>query len=383
MLRRQFLTRTAQTGLTVAAPSFVTRAWAQEGVNAKTITIGSSAALTGPLGVFGQDLKLGIDAAMNQINAKGGVHGRALQLRLADDGYAPARTAENVKAMLGDGSVFALLSCMGTANNAAILPMVEDSRIPYVAPITGASSLRKAPTRNVFHVRASYTDEAQRLVAKLLEMGISNVAVVYMDNPFGKEVLSDLQRALADKGIKPAAAAALATDGKNLDAAVAQTLAAKPAAVLLGTAGAATTGLVAALRKSSPMMPIAGLSVAMTSEGIKQLGTAASGLAITMVFPDANRTRLEVVRDYQSAMRSIAKTEFTLGSLEGYINTRLLAEGLQRAGRDVSRDKLRAALASIHKFDLGGFNLDYSAAPYVGSKYVDLGIFSSGGKFAG
>ncbi len=381
MLRRQFISRAAQTSLVVAAPAFVTRAWAQEGVNAKTITIGSSAALTGPLGGFGMDMKTGIDAALAQINTKGGIHGRSLQLQMADDGYAPARSADNVKKMLGDGGVFALLSCMGTANNAAILPMVEASAIPYVAPLTGASSLRKAPTRNVFHVRASYTDEAQRLVNKLLGMSIENIAVVYLDNPFGKEVLADVQRALAAKGHKPVAEVALAADGKNVDAAVAQTLASKPAAVLLGTAGAASTGLVAAIKKSSPLLPIAGLSVAMTIEGVKQLGQAASGIAITMVFPDANRAKLEVVRDYQSAMRAAGKTEFGLGSLESYINTRLLAEGLQRAGRDVSRDKLRNALASVHSFDLGGFSLDYSAAPYVGSKFVDLGILGVGGRF--
>jgi branched-chain amino acid transport system substrate-binding protein len=381
MQRRQFISRISQASVLAAAPTFVTRAWAQEGVNAKTIVIGSSAALTGPLGGYGADLKAGVEAAMAQINAKGGIHGRALQLQMADDAYVPSRTMDNVKKMVNDGSVFALMSCIGTPNNAAILPMVEETGLPYVAPLTGASSLRKSGMRNVFHVRASYTDEAQRLASKLVGMGIGSIAIVYLDNPYGKEVLADAQRALAAQGVKAVAEVALATDGKNLDAVVAQVIASKPAAVFLGTAGAASTGLVAAIKKVSPMMPIAGLSVAITSDGIKQLGNAASGIAMTMVFPDANRAKVAVVRDYQAAMRTMGKTDYTLGSLESYINTLVLAEGIERAGRDISRARLRSALASLRSFDVGGFTVDYSTAPYVGSKFVDLGVLASGGRF--
>jgi branched-chain amino acid transport system substrate-binding protein len=165
---------------------------------------------------------------------------------------------------------------------------------------------------------------------------------------------------------------------------VSQVSAARPGAVLLGTAGAASVGLIAALKKSSPMLPVAGLSVTLTADGLKGLGAAASGLALTMVFPDPYRAKTQVVRDYQAAMRAIGQQEFSLGSLESYVNTRVLAEGLERAGRDVTRAKLRTALGSVQKFDLGGFSVDYAAAsPFVGSKYVDLGVLGAGGRFLG
>jgi branched-chain amino acid transport system substrate-binding protein len=382
MQRRHFLSLIPQATVLASAPAFIRPAMAQDGVNARTVTIGCSGALSGPLAGFGQDLKIGTEAAMTQINAKGGIHGRALQLQMMDDAYVPARTVENVKKMVGESSVFALMSCIGTPNNAAILPMVEESNLPYVAPMTGANSLRK-PSKNVFHVRASYGDETTRLVAKLVEMGIKNLAIVYLDNPFGKEVLADANKTLAASGIKAAAELALATDGKNLQAVIDQTVAAKPAAVFLATAGAASTGLVAGIKKISPMMPIAGLSVALTNDGLKQLGAATAGLAITMVLPDPNRARIEIVRDYHSAMNAMGRKEYSLGSLESYVNTRVLAEALQRAGRDVSRAKLQNALASLRNFDLDGFSINYQAAPYVASKYVDLGVMGANGRFIG
>jgi branched-chain amino acid transport system substrate-binding protein len=382
MQRRHFLSLVPQAAVLASAPAFIRPAFAQDGVNARTITIGCSAALSGPLAGFGQDLKIGVDAAMTQINAKGGIHGRALQLQMMDDAYVPTRTAENVKKMIAESSVFALMSCIGTPNNAAILPMVEEGNLPYVAPMTGANSLRKS-SKNVFHVRASYGDETTRLVAKLVEMGIKNLAIVYLDNPFGKEVLADANKALAASGIKATAEVALATDGKNLQQVVEQTIAAKPAAVFLATAGAASTGLVAGIKKISPMMPIAGLSVALTNDGLKQLGNATAGLAITMVFPDPNRARIELVRDYHAAMNAMGRKEYSLGSLEAYVNTRVMAEALQRTGRDVSRAKLQQALASLRNFDLDGFMVNYQASPYVASKYVDLGVMGANGRFIG
>ena len=383
MLRRRFLSLAPPLAALSVAPAFIGRVHAQEALGARHVTIGCSGALTGPLGGFGVELKYGVDAAMKEINGKGGVEGRQLQFLMVDDAYVPQRTSENVKKMIGDNSVFALMSCIGTPNNQAIVPVIEEANLPYIAPLTGASSLRKAGMRNVFHVRASYTDETQRLVQKLVTMGIKDLAIVYLDNGFGKEVLGDATQALQAQGVKAVAQVALATDGKNLADVVRQITAAKPGAVLLGTAGAASAGLIKALKAASPMLPMAGLSVALTADGLKSLGAAGSGLALTMVFPDPHKARSQVVRDYQAAMRAIGQQEFSLGSFESYINTRVLAEGLDRAGRDLTRAKLRAALAGLQKFDLGGFSVDYSAAPYVGSRYVDLGVLGTGGRFLG
>lgn len=384
MQRRQFVSLVSSTASVLAAPAFMRNAWAQEGgITGKTLTIGCSASLTGPLAGFGQDIKQGSEAALAQINARGGINGRTLQLTLVDDGYVPQRTIDNVKQMISQNNVFALLSCVGTPNNTAILPMIEEAGIPYVAPFTGASSLRKAG-RNVFHVRASYTDEVRRLVPRLNGMGIKDIGVVYLDNAYGREMLEDATRSFTELNLKSAVQAALATDGKNLAEVLAKVTAARPTAVLLATAGAASVELVRGLKKAMPGVLMAGLSVTLTSDGLKQLGEAGSGIAVTMVMPDPNRTKIQLVRDYQAAMRAKGLTEFTSGSLEAYVNTRVLAEGLERAGSEPSRAKLRTALAGIRNWDMGGFVIDYSGqAPFVGSRFIDLGVLNGTGRFLG
>ena len=384
MQRRQFVTLASHTTAVLAAPVFMRNAWAQEGgITGKTLTIGCSAALSGPLAGFGQDIKQGAEAALAHINGRGGVHGRTLQFNMVDDGYVPQRTTDNIKQMIGQGSAFALLSCVGTPNNTAILPLIEEAGIPYVAPLTGASSLRKGG-RNVFHVRASYTDEVRRLVQRLAGMGLKGIGVVYLDNGYGREMLDDATRSLAEQNIKPSVQAALATDGKNLAEVLAKVAEARPAAVLLATAGAASVELVRGLKKTVPGVLMAGVSVTLTSDGLKQLGDAGSGIAVTMVMPDPNRAKTQLVRDYQAAMRAKGQQDFTLGSLEAYVNMRVLAEGLERAGSDPSRTKLRNALAGIRNWDMGGFVVDYSGqSPYVGSRFIDLGVLNGAGRFLG
>lgn len=384
MQRRQFVTLASRATAVMAAPVFMRNAWAQEGgITGKTLAIGCSAALSGPLAGFGQDIKQGAEAALAHINGRGGVHGRTLQFNMVDDGYVPQRTTDNVKQMIGQGSAFALLSCVGTPNNTAILPLIEEAGIPYVAPLTGASSLRKGG-RNVFHVRASYTDEVRRLVQRLAGMGLKGIGVVYLDNGYGREMLEDATRSLAEQNIQPTVQAALATDGKNLADVLAKVAEARPAAVLLATAGAASVELVRGIKKTVPGVLMAGVSVTLTSDGLKQLGDAGSGIAVTMVMPDPNRAKTQLVRDYQAAMRAKGQQDFTLGSLEAYVNMRVLAEGLERAGSDPSRTKLRNALAGIRNWDMGGFVVDYSGqSPFVGSRFIDLGVLNGAGRFLG
>ena len=380
MLRRNFIGFLPSILASGSSLGLISHASAQNIRDKEAFIFSSTAALTGPLGSFGVNMKLGVDLAFAQINAKGGVHGRKMQYEVLDDAYIPARSVENAKKILGDSEVLGLIGCLGTANNAAITPLIEQTTIAHLAPLTGASSLRRPDLRNLFHVRASYTDETRRLVQNLVSMGITSLAVVYLDNPYGKEVLGDIVSSLDAAGIKTVAQAALAVDGKNIDAVVSTVLSAKPSAVLLGTAGAASTGVVAAVRAASNTMPIASISAALTQGGIKQLGAAAKGVAVTMVFPDADRAKSPLVRDYQAATRAAGSEIFTSGALEGYVSGRLMSEAVLRAGRSANREKIRSALAGIRSYDLGGFAIDYGNKPMVASKYVDLGVLNAEGK---
>ena len=384
MQRRQFTQSlvAASTGLFLANASRAVGV--QDPMDSKTVSVGCSLGLTGPLASLARELKQGLEAGLAQANAKG-INGREIKLVALDDGYDAKRSEDNARKLIADANTVALISCMGTANNQRILPLVDEAQIPYIAPQSGATSLRKAEHRSVFHVRASYSEEAQRLTQKLFSMGITDLAIVYQDTVFGREFLADVTAALKSTGQTATPKAfKLDAEGKGVESVVGQAVAAKPMAVLLGTAGDVTAALVNEFKKVSPSTPLAATSVALSGDNLRQLGGKASGLALSMVLPDSGRTSVALVREYQKAMRAAGFQEFSARSFEGYVNARVLAEGLERAGRELTRGKLRSALASLRSHDMGGMTVDFSSgAPYVGSRFVDLGILGANGRVVG
>jgi ABC-type branched-subunit amino acid transport system substrate-binding protein len=215
-------------------------------------------------------------------------------------------------------------------------------------------------------------------VQQLAQMGLHDIAIVYLDNPFGKEVLANMQRVLEEHKLKAVGVIPLAVDGKNAAEAVQQTLDCKAGAVFLGTAGTGTTDYVLALRQKAAGLPMIGLSVSFTET--KRLGSALTGLAVASVFPSGNATKFAVVRNYKASLEAAnLKNPNSLG-LESWVNSQVMAEGIRRAGRDITRDKLRAALASIHGLELGEVVINFTnASPYVGMTAVKMGVFAADG----
>lgn len=385
MSRRQFLVRATQAAAATGLPVWAHKAIAaDEGLTAKTLTLGCSAPFTGPLGQAGIELLAGMKAAFAEVNAAGGIYGREIRLEVKDDSYVASRTLKNVTEMVDSQSVFALISPVGTANTAAIMPLIESKGIPTVGPVTGATSLRSAEARNVFFLRPSYREETQRLVQQIVSMGLRRIAVVYLDNPFGKEVLKDMIKALDDIKVERAGEFALAVDGKNAAELAGKVAAVSPGAVLIATTGIATTDFVRAFRVKAQGVPLAGLSISVTASELAKLGMATRGLAFVQVFPDANSQKSVVVRKFHTAMKAAGASDLfssSGGSFEGWLNGQVMIEGLKNAGKDVTRDRLRAGLASIRALSFGDFNVGFgNKPPYIGSDAIYLAVFAENGR---
>ena len=382
MSRRDFLLHSTQALAVGTMPAWMRHSHAAEteGVG-RVVTLGCSMALSGPLGAAGLEQVAGMKAAFHEINRSGGIHGREIALQVMDDAYVPARTLKNVTELVDAQSVFALISPMGTANTAALLPLIEGKGIPTVGPITGAPSVRSPEQRNLFFVRPSYADEARRLVQQMVDMGLRRIAVVYLDNGYGRELQGVAAAELQRLEATPAAELALEVKGDNANAVLQALKQARPSAVLLLTAGTSSLGMIQGIKQQLPGVLMAGLS--STIQGLK-LDDAASGMAVTTIVPDPNRGKNGVVRNYQAAMQAQGEQEFSQGSLEAYINAHVLAYGLRLAGKEPTPARVRAALSSIRNFDLGGFVVSYGATPpFIGSRFIELGIIGRNGRFVG
>ncbi len=357
-----------------------TSSLAEPGVTNDAITLGQTTALSGPLGDLGQEVLKGSKAYFDALNARGGINGRKIVLISKDDAYDPKKTVENVEAFIAGGETFALFGTFGTPNNEALIPVALKAGMPVLMPYTGAPSIRKPELVGVFNLRASYADEAEKLIQHLTTIGFKKIGIAYQNNSFGKEVLTAATAALEQRQLKPVAAVSVENNASDAAAAATKLLAAQPDALVLGLAGKPTIEVIKNVNQSRKGLQMYALSVLATVGNLKALGNDGSGVAISQVVPFPSNTVMPLVRDYQQAMKAAGVNEFSHLSLEGYLNARVVAEGIRRAGRNLSRESLITSLQSINRMDMGGMEIGFGKGASSASKFVELTVINSQGR---
>jgi ABC-type branched-subunit amino acid transport system substrate-binding protein len=351
-----------------------------EGVTADEIRLGASVVLSGPLGSqtvqYGEGSRLLFDA----VNAQGGVHGRMIRYTTLDDGFDPQKTVENTRQLLDKDKVFMIFHSTGTAQTAAVLPLLKERRTLLFGPVTGASALRETFSPYVFHVRAGYAAEATRIVSQLRQQGMSRVAVLYLDDGLGSTLMAELKR--ASEAEKLAFVAEVKVDAKQPDfaAAARATEAAQPQAVILATAGAHFTNYIKAVQATAARPTYYGFSVASVDVIQRELKEKARGIILSQIMPSLRNTTVPVVAEYVALLRAKSpNAQPSASQLEGFVHARLLVEGLRRAGRNLSTESFIKAMEDASEIAFGRFSVKYSSKSHNGSSYVELAIVDAEG----
>lgn len=341
----------------------------QVGVTDKEILIGVANVTSGPAADLGTELNAGAQAYVDRVNAAGGVNGRKIKLAFEDDGYEPTRTTEATKKLIESNKVFALFNYVGTPTTVAAMAVLSQAQVPLIGIFSGAERFRTPVNKNIYNIRASYWNETELMVKKLIEdAGIKEIGVFRQDDAYGEAGLSGTQKALAQRGLKLQGEGKYERNTVNVDAAVDALIAAKPKAVIqVGTAKACAEFIKKA--KAKGFNPIyLNLSFVGTRKLINELGAEGEGVYIVQVVPHPETSKLKVVEEYRKDLKS---KQYGFGSLEGYINARVLVEGLQKMGSNVSRDAFHSVLEGL-KTDLGGFPVEFSATDHQGSDFLML-----------
>jgi ABC-type branched-subunit amino acid transport system substrate-binding protein len=322
----------------------------------------------------------GAQLYFDALNARGGVHGRKVRLVAKDDAYDPRRTLMNVNGYVEGDETFALFGVFGTPNNEAIIPVALKAGLPVIAPYTGALSVRGRELKGVFNIRASYAEETEKLVEHLATLNMTRVAIAHQDNNFGREVLAAAIDALARRGLKPVEVAAVKNDASNAAEAAAKLAAVTPEVVLLGLAGKPTVETIRHLHQRQRGVALYAPSVLASPSNLRALGKDATGVAVTQIVPFPLNATIPVVREYQAVAAAAGEKEFSHLQLEGFINAKVTAEGLKRAGRNLTRAGFVAAMESLRRFDVGGMEVSFGQGATSGSRLVELTMINAQGR---
>lgn len=361
-----------------------TACWAEPGVTDTTITLGMSAPFSGPNGAYGEDMRQTIQSYFEQINKGGGINGRKLQLVALDDGYETERAVANTRSLINDKNAFALLSFYGSSpTTEAMNSVFGPAKVPLVGTISGAATLRQpiqanANSRYMFHVRASYADETEAIVNQMVSIGLRSIAVFYQNDGFGKAGLDGVTAALKKHNLTPSAVGTIERNSLDVNAAVQSIAKSNPQAVVMVTLYKPTAAFVRAMKRAGQNPMFMTLSPVGTEQLVQELGPEARGIGISQVVPYPWNDIVPVVRDYQKI--AAKPGSYSYYGLEAYLTARTMVEGLRRAGRDLTRDKLVSTLETLSNIDLGGYRMNYSPTARYGSRFVELTVIGPGGK---
>jgi ABC-type branched-subunit amino acid transport system substrate-binding protein len=171
-------------------------------------------------------------------------------------------------------------------------------------------------------------------------------------------------------------------DSSDAEAAAKKIAASAPEAVLVGLAGKPTIAFVKAVRQERKGLQLYALSIMGAAATIQTLGADATGMTISQIVPLPSNMSRSVVRDFQLAWKAAnVALEPSHLALEGYINARVFAETLRRAGRNPTRSSFIDSTWSTKNLDLGGFAVSFSESALNASHFVELTMVSGNGRF--
>src|SRR5262245_30683247 len=361
----------------------LTAAAAEDGVTPGEIVFGQAAVLDGPASALGQGMRKGIQAAFDEANKNGGVHGRKLKLVSVDDGYEPDRSIAAVKKLIEVDKVFALIGPVGTPTANAAQPVAQAAKVPYIGPFTGAGFLRDPKRDNVINVRASYDAETEAWVRHLTEdLKITKIAIFYQDDAFGRAGLSGFKKAMDKRGMTIAAEATYERNTVAIKSALLTLKRAEPEAVVMVGSYKPCAEFIKLARKVDFDPVFVNISFVGANALAKELGSEGKGVIVSQVVPFPWDASLKVVGDYQAAIKAAdAKAEPEFVSLEGYLVGRLTIAALDKAGAEPTRAGLLQAIRETGKFDIGGLEMTFGPDKNQGLDKVFMTVIQPDGTF--
>ncbi|MBP6530329.1 MAG: ABC transporter substrate-binding protein [Burkholderiales bacterium] len=355
-------------------------AFTLSGIATAEIVIGRTLPLTGAFATYGIAKRDGADALIARINREGGVNGQLLRVETLDDTYLPAKTVANLKQLADQQRPVAFLGLFGVPTIAAAIPVITELKVPTVGLTSGTAALRANYNPYIFPVRASYAEEAKSIVTHLKLIGLTQVAIIQQDLPFGQATRDTFVAALTAAGITTFTEHKVSASGDTAAAAVEQMKKTNPQAVFLAMLSNAAVPVLKEMSKQVRGVSSYAFSPIDTTLVMKQTEGAAKGLGVTQIVPIPTGASMLVVRDYLRDLEALKRGEPSFYSLEAYLEAAVLVEGIKRSGSaSPSAAALIRALETMNPYDNRGFTVRYNNRSHEGSRYVDLTVIGRNG----
>jgi len=342
-----------------------------QGVTDTEVMIGSLQDLSGPLTSWGVPVRNGLQMAIDEANAEGGVHGRTIRLVVEDSAYDPKKAVLAAQKLVTQERVFATVGTLGTPVVQATMPRILERGVLHLFPLTGAKETYEPLHPLKFASNTPYSDIIQVGLARMLDdKQVTRVGILYQDDDFGLTVFEGAQALLKARGLAPVSVTTYKRGATDFSAQIARMRADGAELVVLGTVVRETIGAMQAARALGWDVTFFASHAAYTGEVPKNGGAAVEGLYAMGQIPfpyadDSNPAVRAWVERYQRKFGVAANVQ----AVFGYVSGSLFLAGLEAAGRDLTAEGYAGALVAMGPWvdaTLGGSPIDFSATNHLG-----------------
>lgn len=349
------LLRIVAISASIFAAALAPTAQAQQltGVTDTEIHIAQWGPQTGPAAPWGAVAR-GTALLFQMVNDAGGIHGRKIVYHAFDDQYNPAKTVAGVKELVEQApGIFAIGGGVGTSTGLAVKDYLMERGIPWVGPASGSLQWTNPPQKALFAMYPYYADEAKLLVRYLTDKEAKKkIAIFYASDEYGENGHRGAVAELTRLGIKPVAEVSVNQADRDLKSHLLKLKESGADAVLMWvnpTHAVITLKTAAALQFAPQWVTSSTLSDAVLMQQIS------GGLWKNIIYasfgelPDSNAPEVKKYRDVfpKYAQQGERWGVFFMAGI-GFVEP--LVEGLQRAGRNLTRESLIQAMETIKNY---------------------------------
>ncbi len=300
------------------------------GAAAQNIKIAEIVELSGAGATSGTNFKNGVELAVKEINAAGGILGRKIETTVADTQSNPG-VAKGLATKAVDDGAFAVF---GPVFSGSILVSMAETRKAEIPNFTGGEAAAITKQGNPYIFRTSFTqDTAMPKVARYVANNLKakTVALIYVNNDFGKGGKDALIKAFEPLGVK--VTTDISTDQNQVDfsAAVLKAKQSNADVVFAYTNEEESARLLRELRKQGVNKPVVGETVLTSQKVIELAGEAANGavahVGLTVDAP------IPAMRAFRAKFEKEWKFTPDHNGIKGYTGMYVLKAAIEKAGK--------------------------------------------------
>lgn len=326
------------------------------GLTETSIRVGTILPMKGPLAEAGHEMKAVMKAFFDEINDQGGIYSRRVELQIIESESTLSGIKANVKHQVEDDKVFAIVGAFTGGADKEISRLIEGEGIPLVGPFTFFPKEGYPLNRYIFYLFSGFKDQARVLIdfaSQKLKLLDPRIAILYPDSENFLEVTGVIEEQGKKYGWSQVARVNYPPGQFEAAQIVKRLKQRSPEIIFFFGSGGDEMRLMreADVINWSPNVFLSGQLV-----GREILDTPSSFKGkIYLAYPTlpSDQTR-EGAMEYHSFLeRHKLTSRHTAVQLFVYSSAKILVEGLKLAGKDLSREKLVAAIEGFYNFDTG------------------------------